>query len=96
MKPVLRLLILIFQLTGLVIGISWVLFGLAIGFGAFPKLPQPVTQHTIPYSSHGTTYYLTSFQDGFHTWAVFVSFAFILLSWLVMFIRKKIYDPNKA
>jgi hypothetical protein len=94
MKLVLRLLIAILPLAGVGMGASWLLLHLAVGF--FPQSPQPVTHHTIPYYSHGKTYYFNSFQHALHTWGLWASIGLMLLYWLVLFIWKETYGQHKA
>jgi hypothetical protein len=76
--------------------ICWLALGVLIISGSLPKSQQLLTDHIIPYSSHGTTYYLTEFQGLIHTWAIPAFCALALLSWLVDFRSKKTHDKNVA
>jgi hypothetical protein len=44
-----------------------------------PRQPEAATQHTIPYGCHGTTVYLTPFQQAQLEWLGPVGLLFILL-----------------
>ena len=96
MKLFLKSLKLIVPLAGVGLGISWFLLHLAIGFGVFPKSPEPETFHTIPYISHGVTHYLNSCQDSLQRWGIFASLALMVFYWVVLFIWKETYGSRKT